>query len=97
MVLERIFLSAKEVEKDESSSGAKDEETSSNSIKNEELQSEITKQKILVAYLKVRLFIKSVGTVGKYWLGNEIAVALVLSPVCQSASQWSACMYSALL
>lgn len=59
VVLERIFLSAKEVEKDESSSGAKDEETSSNSIKNDELQSEITKQKILVAYLKVRLFVRS--------------------------------------
>lgn len=53
VVLERIFLSAKKLEKEESSSLKKDEETSSNNIKNEELKSEIIKQKTLVAYLKV--------------------------------------------
>lgn len=60
VVLERIFLSAKEVEKDESSPAAEDEETSSNTIKNNELKSEIMKQKTLVAYLKVSKYVEYV-------------------------------------
>ena len=53
MVLERIFLSVKEMEKVESSSEEKDKLTDDCSKKNEELKSEINKQELLVAYLKV--------------------------------------------
>lgn len=53
VVLERIFLSAKEMEKDGSSSEEKEKSFTNSSDKSEELKSEINKQKTLVAYLKV--------------------------------------------
>lgn len=52
VVLERIFLSAKEMEKAESPPEEKDEMTDETHEKNEELKSEINKQKMLVAYFK---------------------------------------------
>lgn len=52
VVLERIFLSAKEMEKAESPPEEKDEMTDETNEKNEELKSEINKQKMLVAYFK---------------------------------------------
>lgn len=57
VVLERVFLSAKEIKKGE----GEDEETNSSNVKNEELNSEINKQKALVAYLKVRMFSKIIS------------------------------------
>ena len=53
VVLERIFLSAKEMEKAESPPEVREEMIEENDEKEEELKSEINKQKMLVAYFKV--------------------------------------------